>query len=155
MNFAQLKSKALENMAKLEEVNLVTKTDFYQSMLDMMVQDMINKQRRQQKRRQEIQQLKKTMENLNEKSSFLSEAAKSYHDYIDSCMSQLTNKKGKGKSNKPILFSQQYYHLQELKKNGGSVPKFGSFKFTAKSLHEKGVLVSIEDHSPKQYYKIN
>lgn len=80
-------------MAKLEENKKVTKDDYYQSMLDLMVQDMISKQRRRAKRRKEIVQLKKTLENVEEKATFLKEASKSYHDYIDACLNQLTNKK--------------------------------------------------------------
>jgi sulfur relay (sulfurtransferase) DsrF/TusC family protein len=53
-----------------------------------------------------------------------------------------------------MIFSKQYYHLQELKKAGG-VPQFGSFKYTAAKLHEKGVLISIEEHTPKQFGLIN
>ena len=73
---------------------------------------------------------------------------KSYHDYIDACLKQLTNKKGK--EMKPIMFLKQYYHLRSLQKSG-AVPKFGSFKYTAAELHKKGVLISIEDTSSKQY----
>jgi hypothetical protein len=49
-----------------------------------------------------------------------------------------------------MLFTKQYFHLQDLKKNG-KVPQFGSFKYTAAKLHEKGVLLSIDGVSPKQY----
>jgi Ras GTPase-activating-like protein IQGAP2/3 len=37
-----------------------------------------------------------------------------------------------------------------LKKNG-NVPQFGSFKYTAAKLFEKGVLISIEGTTSKQY----
>ena len=93
MNFAQLKVKALENMAKLEKHDKVSKADNYQSMLDAIVQDMLNKQRRRQQRRTEIQRFRTTMANLTEKSVFLKESLQSYNNYIDGCMAQL-NKKG-------------------------------------------------------------
>ena len=35
------------------------------------------------------------------------------------------------------------------------MPKFGSFKYSARSLAEKGVLVSYEGYAEKQYDKIN
>jgi len=69
-------------------------------------------------------------------------------NYIDACLAQLANKKGKRKK-APLLFSKQYYHLQSLKKEG-HVPKFGSFKFTASELYKKGVISSIDDTSVKQ-----
>jgi hypothetical protein len=93
ITFAQLKIKALESMAKLEKMEKVSKADKYQSMLDSIVEDMLNKQRRRQQRRREIQQLRKTMQTLDDKSAFLQDSMKSYHDYIESCMAQL-NKKG-------------------------------------------------------------
>jgi chromosome segregation ATPase len=80
-------------MAKLEKMEKVSKADKYQSMLDSIVEDMLNKQRRRQQRRREIQQLRKTMQTLDEKAGFLSESMKSYHDYIESCMAQLNKKK--------------------------------------------------------------
>ena len=93
MNLAQLKVKALENMAKLEKHDKVSRADNYQSMLDQIVQDMLNKQRRRQQRRTEIQRFRTTMANLTEKSVFLKESLESYNNYIDGCMAQL-NKKG-------------------------------------------------------------
>ena len=148
LTFAQIKIFALESMAKLEGLKLASKADNYQSMLDSIVEDMLNKQRLRAKRHRELLSLRQTMINLREKSTYLEESSKSYHDYIDACLAQLTNKKGKSK--KPLPFSRQYYHIQNLRKSG-AVPKFGSFKYTAAELHKKGVLISIEDTSVKQY----
>lgn len=153
ISFQQLKVLALEAMTKLEGPGIVSKKDHYQSMLDSIVEDMLTKQRRRAIRLRELQSLRKTMANLTEKSQFLDESSKSYHDYIEACMAQLATKKGKGKKS-PLLFSKQYYHLQTLKKSG-KVPKFGSFKYTAAELHKKGVLLSIEDTSVKQFGMIN
>lgn len=50
-----------------------------------------------------------------------------------------------------MLFSKQYYHVRDLQKSG-KMPQFGSFKYTAAELHKKGVLISVEDYSPKQYH---
>lgn len=40
-------------------------------------------------------------------------------------------------------------------KASGKVPKFGSYKYTAQRLFEKGVLLSVEQFSQKQYDQIN
>ncbi|KAJ3303693.1 hypothetical protein HDV03_003566 [Kappamyces sp. JEL0829] len=152
LTFAQIKILALENMAKLEEFEVVSKKDHYQSMLDKIVEDMLTKQRRRTYIHRELLSLRKTMFNLEEKSTYLADSAKSYHDYIDACMAQLSNKKGKGK--KPMLFSKQYYHEQSLKKSG-MVPKFGSFKYTAAELHKKGVLISIDGTPASKFGMIN
>lgn len=137
-------------MAKLEEYDLVTKDDKYQSMLDKIVEDMLNKHRRRTQIHRELLSLQKTIANLQEKEKFLRDSIDSYYNYIDSCMQQLTSKKGKSKK-APSIFSKQYYHLQTLKKSG-EVPKFGSFKYTAAELHKKGVLISIEDVAPNKYF---
>lgn len=41
-----------------------------------------------------------------------------------------------------LPFTQQYFHIRNLKASG-KVPKFGSYKYTAARLQEKGVLLSI------------
>lgn len=92
MTFAQLKCNALETMAKLEKIGVVTIKDEYQSMLDSIVEDMLTKQRRRQARKRELTTLMSTLDNLSEKSEFLNEQKKSYHDYIDACMQQLQSK---------------------------------------------------------------
>eukprot|EP00835_Amoeboradix_gromovi_P001972 NODE_101_length_20473_cov_0.516590.p9 type:complete len:138 gc:universal NODE_101_length_20473_cov_0.516590:8283-7870(-) len=57
----------------------------------------------------------------------------------------------------PGMFNKQYYHQKRVVKENGKLPQFGSYKYTAKQLQEKGVLISI-DHpevSVKQYDKID
>lgn len=53
-----------------------------------------------------------------------------------------------------LPFTQQYFHLRNLKATG-KVPKHGSFKYTAARLHEKGVLLSIDQFSDKQLDQIS
>ena len=55
----------------------------------------------------------------------------------------------KGKA-KPLMFSRQWTHIRDLQKSG-KVPQFGSFKYSAAELHKKGVLISVDEYSPKQY----
>ncbi|KAI8914600.1 hypothetical protein EDD86DRAFT_186564 [Gorgonomyces haynaldii] len=149
MTFGQVKQAALEKMAHLESLGLVSQKDEYQTMLDSIAEDMLTKQRRRAQRKREFQVLKNTMKNLQDKAQYLDEQKQSYNNYIEACMGQLQNKH-KGKSKKPMLFSKQYYHVRDLQKSG-QMPKFGSFKYTAQELHKKGVLISIDDYSPKQY----
>lgn len=44
--------------------------------------------------------------------------------------------------------------MRELQRSG-KVPKFGSFKYSARALAEKGVLVSLEGYPEKQWDKVN
>ncbi|KAI9202931.1 uncharacterized protein BJ171DRAFT_460734 [Polychytrium aggregatum] len=150
MTFSQLKRKALENMAKLEAEQKVTKENGYQDMLNLIAKDMINKHKMRIQRKRELQSLNRTLSNLEQKAVYLEEQKKTYCDYVESCMGNLGSKKG-GKKKAPLFLSKQYYHLRELQKNGGSVPQFGSYKYTAAHLYKKGVLIGIDGHSPKQY----
>ncbi|KAJ3056588.1 hypothetical protein HK097_005751 [Rhizophlyctis rosea] len=151
ITFFQLKRRALENMAKLESEGLVTKSNSYQDMLNSIAKDMLNKHRRRSQRQRELDSLRQTLTNLEEKASYLEDQKKSYHSYIDACMAQL-NKKTKDKK-KPLIFTKQYYHMKDVQKTG-KVPQFGSYKYSAADLYKKGVLVGIDDYSPKQYGQI-
>jgi Ras GTPase-activating-like protein IQGAP2/3 len=51
-------------------------------------------------------------------------------------------------------FTKQYFHLRDLQKSGKS-PQFGSFKYSAQSFYDKGILLSIDQFSPRQFDKID
>jgi Ras GTPase-activating-like protein IQGAP2/3 len=51
-------------------------------------------------------------------------------------------------------FTKQYFHLRDLQKSG-KLPQFGSFKHSAHSLYEKGILLSIDQTSPRQFDKLD
>lgn len=51
-------------------------------------------------------------------------------------------------------FTKQYFHLRDLQRSG-KTPQFGSFKYGAQSLYDKGVLLSIDGYSPRQFDKID
>jgi Ras GTPase-activating-like protein IQGAP2/3 len=53
-----------------------------------------------------------------------------------------------------LPFTKQYFHLRDLQKSGKS-PQFGSFKYTTKYLYEKGILLSIDQYSPRQFDKVD
>jgi Ras GTPase-activating-like protein IQGAP2/3 len=51
-------------------------------------------------------------------------------------------------------FTKQYFHLRDLQKSG-KLPQFGSFKYSAHDFYEKGILLSIDQYSPRQFDKID
>lgn len=53
-----------------------------------------------------------------------------------------------------LPFTKQYFHLRDLQKAGQS-PQFGSYLYTAKYLYDKGILLSIDQYSPRQFDKLN
>jgi Ras GTPase-activating-like protein IQGAP2/3 len=53
-----------------------------------------------------------------------------------------------------LPFTKQFFHLRDLQRAGKS-PQFGSFKYGARDLYEKGILLSIDQYSPRQFDKID
>lgn len=51
-------------------------------------------------------------------------------------------------------FSKQYNHEKELERSGRTY-KFGSFKYSARTLQDKGVLVSWKGYPEREWEKIN
>jgi Ras GTPase-activating-like protein IQGAP2/3 len=51
-------------------------------------------------------------------------------------------------------WSRQFFHLRDLQK-AGKTPEFGSYKYSAQELYDKGILLSIDQFSPRQFDKIN
>ncbi|MCO5613981.1 hypothetical protein L7F22_068261 [Adiantum nelumboides] len=151
MSFAQLKARTLENMLELEKLGKVSRSNKYQDMLNAIAIDIRNKHRKRIQRHNEKVAMHTTLQNLKEKKAYLEEQINSYHSYIDASMSTM-QKKGRKKFVLP--FTQQYFHVRNLKASG-KMPKFGSYRYTAQRLFEKGVLLSLDQFSEKQYDQIH
>ncbi|KAI1311958.1 hypothetical protein EDD11_003214 [Mortierella claussenii] len=153
MRFIELKQHAIDGILQLESTGKVTRKNGYQDMINAIAVDIRTKHRRRIQRAAELAQVKQTLSNLNEKKHYLENQIKSYHDYVESCMNNITTKKGK-KQRYVMPFTKQYFHIRNLQRHG-KVPQFGSFKYTAQKLFEKGVLLKLEGVSPKQYSQIS
>ncbi|KAH6687874.1 RasGAP-like protein [Plectosphaerella plurivora] len=139
MSYYELKRTALENVMRLEQLGRISKHNFYQDILNAIALDIRTKSRRRVQRQREIDGVRLTLSNLHEKAKYLELQRKSYDDYIESAMATL--QKNKGKKRFLLPFTRQYNHQRELERSG-RVPKFGSFKYSARQLADKGVLVS-------------
>ena len=53
-----------------------------------------------------------------------------------------------------LPFTKQYFHLRDLQK-AGKTPQFGSYKYSAQHFYDKGILLSIDQQSPRQFDKID
>lgn len=51
-------------------------------------------------------------------------------------------------------FTKQYFHLRDVQRSGKAA-QFGSFKYSAQDLYDKGILLSIDQFSPRQFDKID
>lgn len=110
------------------------------------------------------------LRHLAERKKYFQEQIDSYNNYVDGAMN--TMQRGKTKYvEEPTLshslltqnlrkprfvlpFTKQYFHLRDLQRSG-QTPQFGSFLYTAKYLYEKGILLSIDQYSPRQFDKMN
>lgn len=51
-------------------------------------------------------------------------------------------------------FTKQFFHMRDLSKSG-KTPQFGSFIYRAQDLYDKGILLSIDQFSPRQFDRID
>lgn len=151
MSYKELKRTALENIMRLEQWGRISRHNFYQDILNAIALDIRTKSRRRVQRQRELEGVRLTLANLNEKAEWLESQRKSYDNYIEQAMMTL-QKKGKKRFLMP--FSKQYNHERELERSGRK-PKFGSFKYSARALSEKSVLVSWKGYSDREWDKIN
>lgn len=151
MSYKELKRIALENIMKLEQMGRISRHNFYQDILNAIALDIRTKSRRRVQRQRELEGVRMTLANLGEKAEWLESQRKSYDNYIEQAMMTL-QKKGKKRFLMP--FTKQYNHEKELERSGRK-PKFGSFKYSAHTLSDKGVLVSWKGYTDREWDKIN
>ncbi|RFU78879.1 ras gtpase activating [Trichoderma arundinaceum] len=152
MSYYDLKRTALENVMQLEQMGRISKQNQYQDVLNAIASDIRTQSRRRVQRQRELDGVRLTLANLNEKAKYLEQQRKSYDDYIEQAMKTLQNKKGRKRFLMP--FTKQYNHQRELERSG-RVPKFGSYKYSARALSEKGVLVAWSGTADREWDKID
>jgi len=152
MSYAELKSTALENILTLEQHGRLSRHTQYQDILNAIAIDIRTKHRRRVQRARELEGVRATLAQLDAKAEYLDEQLQSYNDYVEQAMVTLQNKKGKKRFLLP--FTKQYNHEKELARSGRT-PKFGSFKYSARHLAEKGVLVSWVGYTEDKWSRIN
>ncbi|KAI1474467.1 hypothetical protein F4774DRAFT_336461 [Daldinia eschscholtzii] len=152
MSYYDMKRNALENIMHLEQMGRITKHNYYQDILNAIALDIRTKSRRRIQRQRELEGVRLTLGNLHEKAEYLEQQRKSYDDYIEQAMATL--QKNKGKKRFLLPFTKQYNHQRELERSG-RVPKFGSYKYSVRALAEKGVVVSWQGVSERDWSNIN
>ncbi|KAI8068711.1 hypothetical protein BC940DRAFT_346392 [Gongronella butleri] len=153
LSFFQLKTityRLVTHLAKFDEQ--ITPDDRYQGVLNMIVEDITGKNTRRQQREKEITKLEGTLGNLQAKHAYLSEQRKTYEHYLRQSMDTMAKKRGR-KQRFVWPFSRQYLHMRHLEKQG-KVPTFGSFKYSAKQLFDRGVILSLEGVQRRHYDRI-
>ncbi|KAG6817391.1 hypothetical protein H0H87_009035 [Tephrocybe sp. NHM501043] len=151
LKFAAVKALAISNLLDLEKQGRISRDDGFQGILDAIAGDVRSKHRKRLQRQQEMQSMNEALRHLAERKKNFEEQIDSYHNYVETAMT--TMQRGKGKKRFVLPFTKQFYHLRELQKTGESVP-FGSFIYSAKHLYDKGILLNIDQYSPRQFDKI-
>ncbi|KAJ1914923.1 iqgap- protein [Mycoemilia scoparia] len=164
--FAKSQSSYNNNNNGVPRQFRIRKADGYQGMLNAIARDVRTKARRRERRRTELRRIRQTLLNLFEKSTYLQSQRDAYEQYLKSCTDQLTAKdsaKSGGSGDRPgghkryhsvLPFTRQYFHIRDLQR-AGRVPQFGSYKYSAEQLYNKGVLVSVDGYPPRQLNKLN
>ena len=148
MDYASLKGTALENVLQLESLGRLRRSNDYQDLLNEIAVDIRTKHRRRIQRQRELEGVKTTLGRLDEQARYLDQQLTTYNDYIAQAMSTLHNKKGKKRFLMP--FTKQWDHERELQRSGKSF-KFGSYKYSARTLADKGVLVHWKGYTERQW----
>ncbi|KAK5325899.1 iqgap-related protein [Exophiala xenobiotica] len=152
LSYPDLKRIALENVLQLESLGRLTRANQYQDLLNTIAVDIRTKHRRRLQRQKELENVKTTLARLNEQAVYLEQQLKTYNDYIEQAMVTLQNKKGKKRFVMP--FTKQWDHERELQRSGRSF-KFGSYKYSARTLHNKGVLVEWRGYHESQWDRVD
>ncbi|KAM6036910.1 ras GTPase-activating-like protein IQGAP2 isoform 5-T5 [Theristicus caerulescens] len=140
----QKKRKIQRNLRTLEQAGLVSSTTKYQEIINEIAKDIRNQRRYRHHRKAELVKLQQTLNALNSKTAFYEEQINYYNTYIKTCLDNLTRKN----SRRSIKLDGK----EEVK--GSKKLKQASLKYTAARLHEKGVILEIEDLQTNQFKNV-
>ncbi|MEE6503311.1 hypothetical protein FKM82_004796 [Ascaphus truei] len=139
LTIQEKKEKIKAGLKKLTELGMVNPESRYQDLINDIAKDIRNQRRYRQRRKAELVKLQQTHAALNSKAVFYEEQVDYYKSYTKTCMDNLASK---GKvSKKP----------GQVK---GKKSKKISLKYSAARLHEKGVLLEIEDLQANQFKNV-
>ncbi|NXV23465.1 IQGA2 protein, partial [Cepphus grylle] len=140
----QKKRKIQRNLRTLEQAGLVSSATKYQEVINEIAKDIRNQRRYRHHRKAELVKLQQTLNALNSKTAFYEEQINYYNTYIKTCLDNLTRKN----SRRSIKLDGK----EEVK--GSKKLKQASLKYTAARLHEKGVILEIEDLQTNQFKNV-
>lgn len=140
MSYIDLKKLALKVILQLESLNIVSRKNSFQELLNLIVVDIKTKHSQRLSRKSQLKIANQTVDKLLEKEKFLRRQLHDYEQHIDSVLSELQLKPKEKKIFSIIpVFSKQYFYHRQLKKNN-RLPKFGSYKYSAKKLMDQDVI---------------
>lgn len=138
LTLEEKKRKIQRNIRRLEAIGTLRPHDAHTHILQLIAKDIRHQRVYRQRRQAELVKLKHTLNSLNSKSCFHSEQVDYYSQYINTCLHNLTNSKVSKK---------------KVSDNKGK-KKQATLTYTAARLHEKGVLLEIEDLPVTQFKNV-
>nr|XP_012807677.2 ras GTPase-activating-like protein IQGAP2 [Jaculus jaculus] len=138
----QKKRKIQRNLRTLEQTGHVSSKNKYQDILNEIAKDIRNQRIHRELRKAELAKLQQTLKALNEKAAFYEEQINFYDTYIKTCLDNLKRKNSR----------------RSIKLDGKAEPKgmkrAKPVRYTAAKLHEKGVLLGIDDLQTHQFKNV-
>ncbi|KAL2779560.1 ras GTPase-activating-like protein IQGAP2 isoform 2 [Daubentonia madagascariensis] len=138
----QKKRKIQRNLRTLEQTGHVSSKNKYQDILNEIAKDIRNQRIYRKLRKAELAKLQQTLNALNEKAAFYEEQINYYDTYIKACLDNLKRKNTR----------------RSIKLDGKGEPKGAKrakpVRYTAAKLHEKGVLLGIDDLQTNQFKNV-
>lgn len=141
LTFHELKTMCLQIIIQLETMGELTRKDSFQVLLNQLAVDIKTKDSQRVSRSAQLEIASRTVGKLSEKEMFLKRQLLDYNKHIETILSelQLTPKDRKIFNIIPVFTKQYFYHRELRKRN--RLPKFGSYKYSAKKLLEQEVLI--------------
>lgn len=150
-SFQSLCRCLLNDLDRLEGFQQLSRANGFSAIFDSFAQELHDRVTRDAHLALEQRKASHTLAVLEERNQALDAQLQTIQEYIRSAIQQLSQK---ARAKKPLPFTRHYNHLRSLEKQG-KVPQYGSFKYTAAELYEKGILYSVTDYSVSQYDKIS
>eukprot|EP00071_Canis_lupus_P004846 XP_005618245.1 ras GTPase-activating-like protein IQGAP2 isoform X2 [Canis lupus familiaris] len=138
----QKKRKIQRNLRTLEQTGHVSSKNKYQDILNEIAKDIRNQRLHRKLRKAELAKLQQTLKALNEKAAFYEEQINYYDTYIKTCVDNLKRRNAR----------------RSIKLDGKGEPKGAKrskpVRYTAAKLHEKGVLLGVDDLQTNQFKNV-
>lgn len=137
ISYHELKCLALEKILELELMGILNRENNFQQLINEIASDIKDKRDQRNNQQKQIDNAEKIIKGLKDKQVKMKNILAVYNDYINKAMNLLQTKPQKKKLF-PFI-NKQYFYQKELKRQG-KVPKFGSYKYSAKYLWDLGIL---------------
>lgn len=138
LTLEEKKRKIQRNLRRLETIGTLSPPDTHTQILQLIAKDIRHQRVYRQRRQAELVKLRETLNSLQCKSCFQSEQVDYYSQYIHTCLQNLTSSKVNGKK----------------ASDSKGKKKRATLTYTAARLHEKGVLLEIQDLPVTQFKNV-